>query len=141
VERVKLALVVVPLAEFYAHWARSPTLELKPGWSSKLPLPFAATLFTTGRNESLRVGPLTAHFTARAQASDEVPFELALPVEYGSDLGKIELDLTGSAKMNEKLGRPSAIDLSGPLSAKGGPPSAQLSFAGGAKLTGSFSYP
>jgi hypothetical protein len=69
VERVKLALLVVPLAEFYAHWARSPTLELKPGWTNQVPLPLAATMFATGRNETLRVGPLTARFASRAQAT------------------------------------------------------------------------
>jgi len=143
VERVKLALLIVPMAEFYAHWARSPTLELTPGWTSRVPLPFATTLFATDRNENLRVGPLTARFTSRAKASDEVPFELALPVAYGSELGKVDFDLTGSAKLNGKSARPTAFDLSGPLSATGGPRGSQvqLSITGTAKLAGTLSYP
>ncbi len=139
-ERVKIAILLVPLAEFYAHWARSPTLELKPGWTSKVSLPFAATLFATASNEIMRVGPLSARLTSRAPASDELPFELALPVEYASDLGKIAFDLTGSAKLNAKSARPIAFDLSGPLSATGGPRGAQLSVAGTAKFSGTFSY-
>jgi hypothetical protein len=141
VERVKLAFLVVPLAEFYAHWGHAPTLELKPGWTSKVSLPFAATLFATDRNETMRVGPLTTRFTSRAQPSDDVPFELALPVEYGSDLGKIDFDLAGSAKLNAKTGRPTALDLSGPLSAKGGPRGSQMSISGTAKFAATLSYP
>ncbi|MEI9949156.1 MAG: hypothetical protein WDO74_09280 [Pseudomonadota bacterium] len=139
-ERVKIAVLLVPLAEFYAHWARSPTLELKPGWTSKVSLPFAATLFATASNEIMRVGPLSARFTSRAAGSDELPFELGLPVEYSSDLGKIAFDLSGTAKLNAKSARPSAFDLSGPLSATGGPRGAQLSVAGTAKFSGSLSY-
>jgi hypothetical protein len=139
--RVKLAILVVPLAEFYAHWARSPTLELKPGWTSKLSLPFAATLFATSKNETLSVGPLSTRFTARAPASDEVPFELALPVEYGSNLGKLTFDLSGSTKLNAKSGRPTAFELSGPLRATGGPHGAQMSVAGTTKFAATLSYP
>jgi len=141
VERVKIAILLVPLAEFYTHWARSPTLELAPGWTSSVSLPFAAALFATAHGEDLRIGPLTARFASRSPASAEVPFELASPLHYGSDLGKVELDLTGSAKLNAKSGRPTAFDLSGPLSASGGPRGAQLNLSGTAKLVGTLSYP
>lgn len=138
---LKLALFVVPLAEFYAHWARSPTLELKPGWSSRVSLPFAATLFATGRNEAMHVGPLDAHFSSRAPGSDELPFELSLPVQYVTPLGKLDVELRGSAKLNAKSARPSGFDLSGPLSATGGPRGVQMNLTGKAKLSGSFTYP
>ncbi|HKO49268.1 MAG TPA: hypothetical protein VJV79_16155 [Polyangiaceae bacterium] len=140
-ERVKLALFIVPLVEFYAHWARSPMLELKPGWTSKVSLPFAATLFPTASNETLRVGPLNTGFTGRVPASEDVPFELTLPVEYGSSLGRLAFDLSGSAKLNANSGRPTAFDMSGPLSAAGGPRDARLSITGTAKLSGTLSYP
>ncbi|HEY3254081.1 MAG TPA: hypothetical protein VGJ91_09045 [Polyangiaceae bacterium] len=140
-DRLKLALFIVPLAEFYAHWARSPSLELKPGWSSKVSLPFAATLFAIGQNETMHVGPLDARFSSRAPNGDELPFELALPVEYATDMGKVGVDLRGSAKLNAKNARPSAFDLSGPLNAMGGPRGAQASVTGAVKFAGSFSYP
>ncbi|MEI9941828.1 MAG: hypothetical protein WDO69_31830 [Pseudomonadota bacterium] len=140
VERLKIAILVIPLTEFYAHWARSPTLELKPGWTSKVSMPFAATLFATAKGEFIRIGPLSTRFTSRALASDDVPFELALPLEYGSDLGKIEFDLSGSAKLNAKNGRPSAFDLSGPLSATRGPRGSQMNVTGTARFAGSLSY-
>ena len=141
VERVKIAILLVPLAEFYAHWARSPTLELEPGWTSTVPLPFAATLFATTRGESLRAGPLNVRFASRSATSADVPFELVLPLHYGSDLGTIELDLSGSAQLNAKSGRPTAFALSGPLSASGGARGAQMSLSGTAKLAGTLSYP
>jgi hypothetical protein len=80
-------------------------------------------------------------FASRSAASAEVPFELALPLQYRNDLGKIELDLTGSAKLNANSGRPTAFDLSGPLNATGGPQGTQLSLSGRAKLSGTLSYP
>jgi hypothetical protein len=139
--RVKIAILLVPLAEFYARWARSPTLELKPGWSSAVSMPFASALFATTQGENLRAGPVSVRFASRSPASAEVPFELALPLQYRNDLGKIQLDLTGSAKLNANSGRPTAFDLSGPLSATGGPQGTQLSLSGRAKLTCSLSYP
>jgi len=140
-ERLKIALFVIPLVEFYDHWARSPTLELKPGWTSKVPLPFASLLFATPNNETMRVGPLTARFTSRTSASDDVPFELALPVEYGGNLGQVQFDLSGSAKLNAKSARPTAFDLSGPLNATGGPRGSSMNVSGTARLVGTLSYP
>jgi len=140
-DRVKIALFIVPLAEFYAHWAGSPTLELKPGWSSKVSLPMATTLFATTSDEAMRVGPLSTRFTSRPERSDEVPFELKLPVEYSGKLGKISFDLSGSAKLSAKSARPTSFELSGPLNATGGPHGSQLSLAGKAQLTCTLSYP
>ena len=140
-ERVKLALFVVPLAEFYAHWADSPALELEPGWTSKVSLPFVAALFPIANDETLRVGPLSTRFASRAEANEEVAFELALPASYGGKLGKIEFDLSGSAKLNAKSGRPMTFELSGPLTASGGPQNAQLRVLGAAKLACTLNYP
>ena len=141
IERVKLALLLVPLVEFCAHWSQSPTLELKPGWTSKVQLPFAATLFATRPNESMRVGPLSARFSSRARASSgDVPIEFSLPIAYGSDLGKIDFDLTGTARLNEKTGRPTAFELNGPLSASGGVRGAQLNIVGRARFAVTLAY-
>jgi len=139
--RVKIALVVVPLAEFYGRWARSPTLELKPGWSRELPLPFAGTLFPPTRDESMRTGPLRARFNARTGSADTVPFELTLPLRYKNDLGAVDVELSGSAHLNAKSGRPTAFDLNGPMNASGGPRGSQLNVVGTAKLGGTFNYP
>jgi hypothetical protein len=140
-ERLKLAIFVVPLAEFYAHWGRSPTLELEPGWAREVTLPFATSLFATEHNETLRVGPLSVRFSSRPQASEDLPFELSLPVEYGSSLGKLIFDLTGTAKLSANSGRPSAFELNGPLSATGGPRGSQVSISGAAKFAATLSYP
>ena len=141
VERAKIALLVVPLSEFCGHWTVSPTLELKPGWTSTVSLPFAAALFATAPDESMHLGPLRARFVSRSRASNDVPFDLSFPLQYASSLGKIQLDLTGSAVLNANSGRPTAIDLSGSLSATFGPLEAQLSVSGTAKLAGTLSYP
>ena len=140
-ERIALALFVVPLAEFYARWARSPTLELKPGWTSQVPLPFATALFASEPNQSLRAGPLRARFGSRSPASDDVPFELTLPVKYSGALGKAEFELSGSATLNAKNARPMAFDLGGPLRASAGPPGSQMSVTGSVKLAATVSYP
>ena len=140
IERVKLALLLVPLVEFCAHWSQSPTLELKPGWTSKVQLPFAATLFATRPNESMRVGPLSARFSSRARVGGDVPIEFSLPIAYGSDLGKIDFDLTGTASLNEKTGRPTAFELNGPLSASGGARGVQLNIVGRARFAVTLGY-
>ena len=139
--RAQIALVVVPVAEFYARWASAPALVLTPGWSREVPMPFAATLFPPTRDESMRIGPLRARFTARSGTNDTVPFELTLPLQYKNDLGAIDLDFSGSARSSAASGRPTEFALSGPLNATGGPRGSQLSIVGTAKLGGTFSYP
>ena len=140
IERLKIAILVAPLVEFNAHWLGSAPFELKPGWVSQVPLPFAATLFATSGNETMSMGPLSTRFISRTKAGDDVPFEISLPATYGSKLGKIELALTGTATLNGKSGRPSAFELSGPLRAKGGPDGAQLNFAGTVRFAGTLGY-
>ncbi|HEY4105438.1 MAG TPA: hypothetical protein VGM44_16180, partial [Polyangiaceae bacterium] len=86
-DRAALLVFVAPLAEFHKRWAAAPTLNLKPGWSSKIPLPTPAFLVAPG--DSVQLGPLALNYAGRDVASANVPFALELPVEWGSDLGKL----------------------------------------------------
>ena len=137
-ERAILLALVSPIAEYHAHWARSPTLELKPGWTSKVPVSVPA--FAGGGNDTVHVGPFGAHYTGRNLGADSVPFEVTLPIQYGMDMGKLEFNLAGTANVSAAKGRPISIELSGPLTAHGGPSGSQMSFTGTAKFGATLSY-
>jgi hypothetical protein len=136
-ERAVLMLLVTPLAEFHERWARSPTLELQSGYSGRAPVSAPAIL---GRStDSMNIGPFTARYTGR-DATAGVPFQVALPIEYRTDMGKLAFDLTGSARLSDKQARPVAIDLSGPVDGGGGPQQ-EIEFHGSAKLSARLGYP
>jgi hypothetical protein len=137
-ERAVLMVLVSPLSEFHGRWARSPSLELKSGWSAKVPLSVPSFMSTS--SDTMQIGPFTASYTRRDANSDQVPFQVALPVQYGTELGKLELELTGVARLSANRARPVSIDLSGPVSGGGGP-RGELSFHGSAKFAATLSYP
>lgn len=139
-QRATLTLLVAPIAEFHSHWLRSPTLALKPGWSNKVPISVPA--FAANGNDTVHVGPFEARYKGRDANSDNVPFEVALPIQYSTELGKLSFDLSGTAQLNAAKGRPTSLDLSGPLSARGGPSAtgAQMSFTGTTKFGATLSY-
>ncbi len=137
-ERAVLMLLVTPLSDFHERWARSPTLELKAGWSSKAPV--SVPSFLSASTDTMHIGPFTARYTGRDAGSDQVPFQVALPIQYGADLGKLDFDLTGIARLSAAKARPVSIDLSGPVSGGGGP-HGELSFHGSAKFAATLSYP
>ncbi len=137
-ERAVVMLLVTPLSDFHEHWARSPGLELKSGWSVKVPVSVPA--FMSGSTDTMHVGPFTARYSGRTTASAQVPFQITLPIQYGTDLGKLEFDLTGVAQLSSSKARPESIDLSGPVSGSGGP-HGEVSFHGSAKFAATLSYP
>ena len=136
--RAALLLVCTTLADFHEHWARSPTLELKSGWSSKSPISVPPVLNSHGA--VLQAGPFIAKLDGRDASADSVPFQLALPISYAAAMGKLDLDLTGVARLSTAQARPLSIDLSGPARGSGGP-RGELSAHGLTKLNATFSYP
>ena len=146
-ERALLLVFVAPLADFHAHWARSPALDLKPGWSSKVPvtLPVLRDATDADRNgENLKVGPFGVRYSGREPrdlASGNVPFDVTLPVQYGADMGTVSVDLTGKATLSETSGRPTSIDMSGPFTARGASAdTSALHFAGSARFSATLGY-
>lgn len=137
-ERAVLMLLVAPLAEFHERWARSPTLELKSGYSGQAPVTVPAIL---GRSsDSMHIGPFTARYTGRESTGEGAPFQIALPIEYRTDLGKLGFDLTGSARLSSEQARPIAIDLTGPVEGSGGQ-QREIEVHGSAKLSARLTYP
>jgi hypothetical protein len=140
-DRAVLLVLVAPIVDFHARWAASTALALEPGWSSKVPV--SLPTFADGRTETVKVGPLTVRYPgrdARDRASDSVPFDLTLPLQYGADLGKLDFDFSGKAVLSAASGRPTSIDLSGPFSAQGGRVAGSMSFSGSTKFTAQLSY-
>ncbi|MET0795259.1 MAG: hypothetical protein ABW061_27315 [Polyangiaceae bacterium] len=143
-DRALLLALVAPIADFHERWAGSPTLDLEPGWSSKVPVTLPT--FPDGHAETIHVGPLAVRYagrTERDRANDSVPFDLTLPIqyEYGADQGKLELEFSGKTTLSAASGRPTSIDLSGPFSAareKG--PFGATRFTGTTKFSASLSY-
>jgi hypothetical protein len=137
-ERAVLMLLVTPLADFHERWTRSPTLELKAGWSAKAPV--SVPSFLSASSDTMHIGPFTARYTGRDAVSDQVPFQVALPIQYGTDVGKLDFDLAGTARLSGAKARPVSIDLNGPVSGGGGP-HGEVSFHGSAKFAATLSYP
>jgi hypothetical protein len=137
-ERAVLIVLVTPLSGFHEHWALSPTLELRSGWSAKVPVSVPA--FMSASSDTMHIGPFTARYTGRGTASDQVPFQVTLPIQYGTAIGKLDFDLAGVAQLSSSKARPVSIDLSGPVSGSGGP-HGELSFHGSAKFAATLSYP
>ncbi|MES1175950.1 MAG: hypothetical protein ABUL62_16635 [Myxococcales bacterium] len=141
-DRAVLLVLVAPIADFHARWAASPTLDLEPGWSSKVPVTLPK--FADAHTETVQVGPLAVRYSgrgARDVASDNVPFDVTLPLQYGADMGKLDFELTGKATLSATTGRPTSIDLSGPFSAQsGGRDAGPMSFSGSTKFTAQLSY-
>jgi len=137
-ERAVLMLLVTPLSDFHERWARSPTLELKAGWSSKAPV--SVPSFLSASADTMHIGPFTARYTGRDAGSEHVPFQVALPIQYRTDSGKLDFDLTGIARLSAAKARPVSIDLSGPVSGGGGP-RGEPSLRGSAKFAATLSYP
>ncbi len=120
-ERAMLLVLVAPIADFHAHWAQSPTLALKSGWSSKVPVSLPA--FADGHSETVQLGPFEVRYTgrgARDVASGNVPFDVTLPIQYVAEMGKLSFDLSGKASLSALSGRPTALELSGPFDAHSG---------------------
>ncbi len=136
--RAALLLLCTTLADFHEHWARSPTLELKSGWSSKSPISVPSSLNSHG--ETLQAGPFVATYTNRDASTDRIPFEIALPATYGGAIGKLDFNLSGVARLSAAQARPLSMDLSGPASGSGGP-RGELSARGLTKFNATFSYP
>lgn len=141
-DRAVLLVLVAPIADFHAHWAASPSLDLKPGWSSKV----AVTLptFADGHTESVKVGPLTVRYSGRDGqdlASGSVPFDVTLPLQYGAEMGKLDFELSGKAILSATSGRPTSVDVSGPFTAQGGHgrDSSSMTFAGRTQFTAQLS--
>jgi hypothetical protein len=140
-DRAVLLVLVAPIADFHAHWAASPSLALKPGWSSKVPVTLPT--FADGRTESVKVGPLAVRYSGRDGqdlANGSVPFDLTLPLQYAADMGKLDFELSGKAILSATSGRPTSIDVSGPFTAQGGHDAGPMTFAGSTKFTAQLSY-
>jgi hypothetical protein len=137
-ERAVLMLLVTPLTDFHEHWTRSPTLELEAGWSAKSAV--SVPSFMSASSDTMHIGPFTARYAGREAVSDQVPFQVALPIQYGTDIGKLDFDLAGTARLSSAKARPVSIDLSGPVSGGGGP-HGEVSFHGSAKFAATLSYP
>lgn len=140
-ERAIVLVLVGPLVDFHARWAAAPTLALEAGWSSRVPVTLPT--FADGHNETAKAGPLSVRYAgrdARDVASGSVPFDLTLPLKYSAELGKLDLELAGKARLSASNGRPTSIDLSGPFSAEGGHDAPPLSFSGSMKFTAQLSY-
>ena len=137
-DRAIVMILVAPLVEFHAHWARARDFELKPGWTVKVPVSVPA--FAGSSGENVHVGPFGARYAGRSPAGDSAAFELTLPVQYGTDFGKLDVELSGSANLSLANGRPTAIELNGPVTARGGPSGSQMSFNGTTKFSATLSY-
>ena len=135
-----LLILVAPLAEFQSHWAASPTFELKPGWSSKIDVKVPA--FAGSGADTVHVGPLHASYAGRDAKTDNVPFDLKLPIQYGADMGKLDFDLAGKAILSAASARPSSLELTGPFTAHGGAKgsASEMSFSGNTKFSAQLSY-
>jgi hypothetical protein len=138
-DRALLSALVLPLAEFHARWSNGSSFELKSGWSVRTPLPVASLFEAPG--DKLQVGPFFARYDGRDLATDNVPFQIALPIAFTTDEGKIAFDLKGSAVLSAKRGRPTQLDLSGPLHGTGGPGGDIVRLVGTTKLSATLSYP
>jgi hypothetical protein len=137
-ERAMLMLFVTPLTDFHERWSHSPTLELKSGWSSKVPVTVPSFMSTS--SDTMHIGPFVARYSGRDPNSDQVPFQVTLPIEYGTDLGKLSFELSGTARLSADKARPVSIDLSGPVSGGAGP-HGEVSFHGTAKIAATLGYP
>ncbi len=136
--RAALLLLCTTLADFHEHWARSPSLELKSGWSSKSPI--SVPPFLNSHGEVLQAGPFVAKYSGRDATTDRVSFDIALPASYGGAIGKLDFDLKGIAQLGAAQARPLTIDLSGAANGSGGP-RGELSARGFTKFNATFSYP
>lgn len=136
--RAVLLALVTPIAEFHAHWGPSPKLDLKPGWSSKVPVTLPS--FGDAHSEVVKVGPLAVSYAGRD--GDHVHFDVALPVQYGADMGTLDFDLTGQATLSANNGRPTSFDLNGPFKAQlhGGNSHAAPAFSGRTKFSATLRY-
>ncbi len=103
-----LMVLVTPLIEFHNHWAHAPTLTLKPGWSSKVPV--AAPSFMVSPGDNVQVGPIQARYDGREGSAKNAAFALSLPVEWGSDIGKLSFDFNGRAVLASDKGRPLSLE-------------------------------
>ncbi len=137
-ERVVLMLLVTPLLEFHEHWARALTLDLQPGWSRETALSVPA--FLTNSGDTMHIGPFKARYEGRDAGSLDVPFRVALPLAYATELGKLDFELTGVAHLDATRARPLDIELHGPVNGSAGP-RYESSFHGSAKFAATFSYP
>jgi len=138
-QQALIGLLVLPLSEFHEHWAATPTLELKPGWSSTVPLSLPAFM-TKGRG-TVSVGPLAVRYSGREQPTNPAPFTLSLPCSADFGVGKVKLDLTGSARLSAAQARPIALNVTGPVSGDGSIGNTHLGLHGTAKLDATLSYP
>ena len=137
-DRATLIVLITPLVEFHSHWSRSPTLPLKPGYSSKIPL--AAPAFMAAPGDTVHVGPLSVRYDGRDPGATSVPFDLSLPIEWTTDIGLLNFDFNGRALLGPR-GRPLSLDLSGPLTGNAGPTGSQFALRGTAKFSATLSYP
>jgi hypothetical protein len=136
-ERAILTLLVTPLADFHERWSRSPMLELEPGFHVKVPITVPA--FMSSSSDTMHIGPFEASYSGRDAGSTAVPLQVSLPIAYGTDVGKLDFDLAGSARLSASQARPLSIDLSGPLSGGGGP-HGEVNVRGDAKFAATLSY-
>jgi len=137
-DRAMLTVLITPLVEFHNRWSRSPTLALKSGWSSKIPL--AAPSFMTAPGDTIKVGPLALRYDGPGANTESTPFNLSLPIEWTTDIGRLNLELSGRTQLGAK-GRPVSLELSGPLSGNAGAPGMQFALRGNARFAASLSYP
>ncbi|MEP7052762.1 MAG: hypothetical protein ABJB12_20505 [Pseudomonadota bacterium] len=135
--RAALLLLCTTLADFHQHWASSPNLELKSGWSNKSSISVPPVF--NGDGAVLQLGPVLAKYASLDASTDGVPFEITLPVSYAGGLGKLDFDLKGVARLSRSQARPIAVDLSGPANGGGGP-HGELNAHGFSKINATFSY-
>jgi hypothetical protein len=137
-DRAMLTVLITPLVEFHNRWSRAPTFDAKAGWSSKIPL--ATPSFMTAPGDTVKVGPLAVRYGGRDATPANTPFELSLPIEWTTDIGRLNLELGGRAELGPK-GRPVSLNLSGPLSGNAGAPGMQFALRGNARFAVALSYP
>jgi len=137
-DRAMLTVLITPLIEFHNRWSRSPTLGLKAGWSTRIPL--ATPAFMTAPGDTIKVGPLTLRYDGRDANTASTPFNLSLPIEWTTDIGRLNLELGGRAQLGKK-GRPVSLELSGPLSGNAGAAGTQFALRGNARFAATLSYP
>jgi hypothetical protein len=94
----------------------------------------------TAPGDTINVGPLTVRYDGRDANSASTPFALSLPIEWTTDIGKLNLELAGRTQLGEK-GRPVSLELSGPLSGNAGAPGMQFALRGNARFAATLSYP
>ena len=138
-QQALIALLVLPLSQFHEHWAATPALVLKPGWSSKVPLTLPAFM-TKGRG-SVSIGPLDVGYAGRDQPTNPALFNISLPCSADFGVGKMKLDLAGSARLSATQARPLALNVAGPISGDGTIGNTHLGLHGTAKLDATLSYP